>query len=263
MKQKLFLIVVGLSAMMLAGCADNTGTATSSLSMVVSNGAVVAKPMVVGVSAAPASPVTFSDGTTTFTITEARMNIRDIRFDTINSDTVTGDRYTIAGPYVMNLLDGTALPANISFAAPAGNYQRVDIRLDESNIEDGILADTDELLTNAFIIKGTHDYNGVTDGTFTLVVKVTEDIRFEPTNGIVIDTDAGADVVLNYNVTDWLEDPAALGTMIDLTSCIAANGLMDAQNHIALDEATQCSGISASVGNLIKDNMKNKYDFSS
>lgn len=261
-KQHLLLSVVGLSATILAGCAENAGTATSSLSMVVSNGTVAAKPSVAGVTA-QATPVTFSDGTTTFTITEARMNIRDIRFDTSTSDTVVGETYTIAGPYVMNLLDGTALPADIVFTAPAGNYQRVDIRLDEANIEDALLAQTDELLTNALIIKGTHDYNGVTDGTFTITVKVTEDIRFEPVNGIVVDTDAGANIVLSYNVTDWLENPDAPGTMIDLSSCIAADGLMDAQNHIALNEGTQCAGIAASIGNLVKDNMKNKYDFSS
>ena len=70
-------------------------------------------------------------------------------------------------------------------------------------------------------------------------------------------------MVLNYSVTDWLENPASPGTMIDLNACIAADQLMDNQNHIALDQGTQCAGISESVGNLIKENMKNKYDFSS
>lgn len=230
--------------------------------MVVSNATALGKPMIAGVVTTPATPVTFSDGTTTFTITEACMNIRDIRFDTVNSDTATGNRYTVAGPYVMNLLDGTASPADITFNAPAGNYLRVDIRLDKSNIEDGILSSTDELLTNALIIKGSHNYNGVTDGTFTIKVKVSEDIRFAPTNGLVVATDAGANVVLNYNVTDWLENPSSPGAMINLTSCVAANGLMDSLHHIAMDQGTQCAGILESVGNLIKDNMKTKYDFS-
>jgi hypothetical protein len=209
-----------------------------------------------------ADPITFTDGATTFTITEARMNIRDIRFDTSDTDLV-GERYTIAGPYIMNLMDGTALPNNIVFDAPAGEYKRVDIRLDEANIEDGILVEGDELLQNALIIKGTHDYNGVTDGTFSLIVKVSEDIRFQPTNGIIVATDAGTDVTLNYTVTDWLEDPNNVGTKIDLSSCIAAKNLMDASNHIALTEGTQCEGITESIGNIIKENMKSKYDVSS
>lgn len=251
---------------LLPGCNDNGVTSSSnasSLSMQISNAPLVSQKPGSRALFAGETPVSFGDGATTFTITEARMNIRDIRFDTSTSDTVSGTTYTIDGPYIMDLLSGTALPTNIEFNAPAGNYQRVDIRLDESNIEDGLLSDTDELLTNALIVKGTHNYNGVTDGTFTLTIKVTEDIRFEPTNGIIVDTDAGADVTLNYNVTDWLENPDAVGTMIDLTSCIAASQLMDDANHIAMDEGTQCEGISESIGNLIKENMKNKYDFSS
>jgi len=71
-------------------------------------------------------------------------------------------------------------------------------------------------------------------------------------------------VVLTYQVTDCLEEPESLGTRLDLKSCIAADSLMDADtHHITLDEGTQCEGVSGSIGNIIKDNMKNKYDMSS
>ncbi|MDH5545660.1 MAG: hypothetical protein OEZ43_08710 [Gammaproteobacteria bacterium] len=250
--------LVACSSIFLA-CKHDAGTgSSSSLKMMLSDSAASAK-----LQPRTSHTIEFSDGATTFTITEARMNIRDIRF---NTSTTAGNAedYTVpGGPYVMNLIDGTALPQNISFDAPTGNYKRVDIRLDESNIEDGVVTTGDALLGNALVVKGTHNYNGVTDGTFTLTVKVSEDIRFEPTNGIVVDTDAGANVTLTFNVTDWLEDPDAAnaGTKIDLTGCIASAGLMDSKNHITLDEGTQCESVSASIGNIIKDNMKNRYDF--
>ncbi|MDH5301461.1 MAG: hypothetical protein OEW58_08885 [Gammaproteobacteria bacterium] len=262
--KKALFTAIGLATLAMAGCNDGgNSAATSRLSMLVqNNGVTVAKPTLVGVAAATVAPITFSDSATTFTITEARMHVRDIRMDTINSDTQSGSTYTVTGPFVMNLLDGSAYPANVSFAAPAGNYQRVDIRLDEANPGEGVVSNSDELVGNALIIKGTHDYNS--GGTFTLTVKVTEDIRLAPTNGIVIDSDVGANVMLTYRVTDWLENAAMPGTMINLTSCIADPNmhLVDVNNHITLNEGTQCAGITESIGNLIKNNMKNKYDFS-
>ena len=130
------------------------------------------------------------------------------------------------------------------------------------DVQDGVVADTDELFTagstnNALLIKGTHDY--VAGGTFTISVKVSEDIRFQPTNGLVVDTDTGANIVLNYNVTDWLEDPLNPGTKVDLGACVA--GLIDGANHVAMTEGTDCGFAAGSIGNIIKDNMKNKYDF--
>jgi len=264
-KQTMMISALSLSVALLAGCAKDP--ASSNLTMTISNVATVAK-VTNNVNAAPAAPVTFTDGVTEFTITEARMHIRDIRFDTSDTANV-GERYTITGPYVMNLMDGTAQPSNIVFDAPAGEYKRVDIRLDEANVEDAPLAAGDVLLGNALVIKGTHDYGtpGTNAGTFSLTVKVSEDIRFEPVTGIVVGTDTGANINLVYNVTDWLEDPdvalAGSGAKIDVSACIAANpGVLDAgTGHITLDEGTQCA--EGSFGNIIKDNMKNKYDFSS
>lgn len=241
-------------AALLSACgpedAANTG---SSLSMRVgTNSSTVSKPM--GVHYAASAPLAFSDGTTTFTITEARMNVRDIRVTSDAANTVT-----VAGPYIMDLVTGSALPQNVVFDLPTGNYTRVDIRLDESNIEDSLLSTTDALLTNALIIKGTHNYNNVTDGTFSITVKVSEDIRFEPAAGYAVDSTKGANIALTYKVTDWLENSSAPGTMIDLTSCITAQSLMDADHHISMTEGTQCTGITESIGNLIKNNMKTKY----
>ena len=244
----------------LFGCLNNDASSVnSSLNMQLANNTTSLKAS--GAFSAATAPLTFSDDQTTFTITDARMNIRDIRFDTSNVDGVVGTTQTVAGPYVMNLLTGTALPNNIVFDLPTGNYQRVDIRLDESNIEDGLLAPDDALLGKALIVSGTHDYTGVADGTFTMTIQISEDIRFEPTNGFAVDADTGANVTLTYKVTDWLED-ANTGTKINLTACIFENGLMDNTNHISLTESTQCTGITESIGNIIKENMKNKYDMS-
>lgn len=245
----------------LFGCLGSNGSnVSSSLKMQLANNTTSLKAS--GAYSAATSPLTFGDDATTFTITDARMNIRDIRFDTSNVDGVVGTTQTITGPYVMDLLSGTSLPNDIVFDLPTGNYQRVDIRLDESNIGDGLVAADDALLGKALIISGTHDYNGVVDGTFTMTVQISEDIRFEPTNGFAVDTETGANVTLTYKVTDWLEDANNPGTKIDLSSCILANGLMDNTNHISLTEGTQCAGITESIGNIIKDNMKNKYDMS-
>ena len=256
------LTTLALCTTFLFGCKATddatSGSGNSSLKMELANNVVTQKAS--GGFSAATAPLTFSDSATTFTITEARMHVRDIRFDTSSTD-LPGTAHTVAGPYIMDLLAGTAYPNNIEFDLPTGNYQRVDIRLDESNIEDGLLTAEDPLLGKALVVSGTHDYNGVADGTFTMTIKISEDIRFEPTNGFAVDTETGANVTLTYKVTDWLEDPNTL-LKIDLSSCIASQGLMDNVNHIALTEGTQCEGITESIGNIVKENMKNKYDMS-
>ena len=107
-----------LCATLLIGCKNSEETAAnSSLNMQLANNSTSLKAS--GAYSAAIAPVTFNDNTTTFTITEARMHVRDIIFDTSNTD-VVGATSTVNGPYVMDLLSGTASPSNVAFDLPTG-----------------------------------------------------------------------------------------------------------------------------------------------
>ncbi|MDH5228618.1 MAG: hypothetical protein OEZ58_06980 [Gammaproteobacteria bacterium] len=207
-------------------------------------------------------PVTFTDGSTIFTVTEARANIRNIEFDTSADSANPGTTHAINGPFVMNLLTGAAEPSSIIFTPPAGTYNRVDVRLDDADLSDGVLADGDELLNNTLVIKGTHDYGA--GGNFSIILKFNEDVRFEPAAGITISEDGGASVELALNVSDWLVvDPVgAPNVALDLTSCFGTDITLTG-NDFVLDDTAGTTCNSTDVENLIKTNMKNMYDFSS
>lgn len=106
-------------SLLVAGCNEekliSTNNKLSNFNMVINDNVTSSQKSMSRALSAGETAVSFSDGAITFTITGARMNIRDIRFDTSNLDTVAGTTHTVVGPYVMNLLDGTALPSNTVF----------------------------------------------------------------------------------------------------------------------------------------------------
>jgi hypothetical protein len=265
MKKQFFtLSAIGLASAMLMGCASDEAAPSGDnpFSIEVFNSASTSKASVEGVSSAASGTVSFQDAVgTTFTISEARLNVVDIILDTAAGDAEAEQTYTVNGPYIMDLVAGTSLPGDMVFAPPVGNYQRLDVRVAESDVEDGLLAADDPMLVggpanSSLYVAGTHNYNG--GGNFTIFIKISEDIRFEPAAGIVVDTDTTAEVVLKLDVVDWLEDPSNVGSKLDLTTCMS--GLVDQDNNVEITEDTTCGA--ENMGTTIKTNMKNGYDFS-
>ena len=191
-------------------------------------------------------PATFTDaGGTTFTATEARINVRHIQMDSTD-----GDQVSIDGPLVFNVLTGTASGGVADFAAKKGTYKRVDVRIDDSNVTDGILDPADPLVGNSLYITGTHDYG--TGGNFTLVLKFNEDIRFEDPNGVEI-TDDGSAVLLSLNMAEWM-------TGVNITTCLETDITVDINGDFVIDDNSPASGACNAIEGDIKSNMKNNYD---
>jgi len=259
MKNLLIGLAMATLLLVVTGCSKDPA-GSSSFKMSVANSAV-AKPS--AGNSAPAVPVTFTDGTYTYTVTEARINVRDFGFDPSADVSSSADKVEIAGPFVFDLYNNTASPSLPSFDLPAGNYQRLDIRFDDADAADGVLAAGDELLNNSMIVKGTYTNGGAVNSTFSILLKFNEDLRLEPVGGIVVDTGASVDVLMNLRVTDWLKD--SYGNAISLTGCIAG---YTAGDVVALtdDGSTSCNdsnGDPVDLESVIKGNLKNKYDFSS
>ena len=260
------ITAISVATLALAGCnSSDSGGATGkhNMDMLVQNTGTVSGKLTPAsaVFAAPVvgEPIVFNDGTTSFSITNARLHVGEL---ILNSDDST--THTVTGPFLMDLVNGGATPADLTFDAPTGNYTSIEVSIDEAGSD--VVTAEDPMLGNVLYIEGTHNYSGsLTDpatftDTFTLAISVSERFTLQPSNGIVIDENTATQLDLNFRVTDWLVD--ANGGTIDLSGCVAANGLADGSNHITMTEDTQCEAIGENIGTLIKNNLQNKYDFS-
>ena len=258
MKQFTHLITAAALVTIVSGCAQEAGT--SSLKMLLGNAAVTKPENPISQAVTPAP--TFSDGNTTFTITEAQVNVRNVILDDANGSA----QHTVNGPFMLDLLTGNATPNTITFEPPAATYTRIDVRVDQANVEDNLVPAGDAMLGNSIRISGTYATTTPSaQGKFTIMFGLTEDIRFEPTGGIAIDDENSANIVLKMDVTDWLVDPAN-STTVDLSACMSTyldTSTVEDTTDVLIDDNSgkTCSGVQ--IEKIIKSNMKNLYDFSS
>ncbi|ODS29709.1 MAG: hypothetical protein SCARUB_05188 [Candidatus Scalindua rubra] len=191
---------------------------------------------------------------TLFTITESRVNVRHIQFDLPEeSDTDSSEKVSLDGPLLIDLITGEITPPLDSFSLETGTYKRIDIRLDDSELEDGLVSGSDPLLDNTMIVEGTFEYDGNSERQFQLILKFNEDIRFEDPAGIVIDEIETTAMVLNLVVDEWLEN-------IDITSCLDDGDLdLDSNGNLIINDnnGLDCQDIESTI----KTNIKNNYDF--
>lgn len=191
---------------------------------------------------------------TLFTITESRVNVRHIQFDLPEeSDTDSSEKVSLDGPLLIDLMTGEITPPLDSFSLVTGTYKRIDIRLDDSELEDGLVSGSDPLLDNTMIVEGTFEYDGNSERQFQLILKFNEDIRFEDPAGIVIDEIETTAMVLNLVVDEWLEN-------IDITSCLDDGDLdLDSNGNLIINDnnGLDCQDIESTI----KTNIKNNYDF--
>jgi len=192
---------------------------------------------------------------TVFTITEARANVRHIQFDLPDSSQDSTRQISLDGPFIVDLIDGVAVPAIGAFEVPADIYKRIDVRLDDTRSEDGLIALSDPLLDNTLMISGTFDYNGNPERGFTIILKLNEDVRFENPNGIVIREGETNNVILNLNVGEWLEN-------IDITQCLNDGDMQLETNGDLVINDHNGNGDCDNLEQKLKTNIKNKYDIS-
>ncbi len=192
---------------------------------------------------------------TLFSIKEARVSVRHIQFDFPDgvTDTLTEDKVSIDGPFVINLMTGESTPVIGEFTIEPGLYKRIDVRLDDSKASNGLVDSSDALFENTLVVAGNFDYDNVNGRSYSMVLKFNEDVRFEEPGGILIDEESLNNVVLNLLVDEWLQG-------IDITSCLDDGDLiLDGDGNLLIDDGSG-GGNCADIEGIIKSNIKNNYD---
>ena len=207
-------------------------------------------------------PATDANGTT-FNIDMARGYVRDVELDLpdgtlcgqfeegVFSDPVScvsatepaegeergKDKIVVAGPFDVDLVNGTSSPSLDNVGIPSGAYQRIDIRFEEADaLEDGLVAVDDALNGNTIIMSGTFKMNpndeDEPEKTFEMALTFTEDVRFEgPGTDIVLDENDAEDLVLKLDVAMWF-------ITLPITTCINDGDLViDETNHLVISDS--------------------------
>jgi len=244
MKTVLNIFLIILTTYLMA-CSETESTATeASFSMQLSNSSQAKR-------TADSFSITDAGGTT-FVITEARANVRHIEFDMPSGSTDSTKKFIIDGPFVIDLMNGTSMPAVGDFEIKPGIYKRIDVRLDDSKLSDGLISNSDDLMNATLILKGTFNYNSTPGRNFTLILKFNEDIRFQEAGGIIVREDQANEVIINLHVDEWLQD-------VNITDCINTDELiLDVNGDLHFDDNNVNDNCDA-IEKTLKKNIKTKY----
>lgn len=239
-----FLLAIGLNSCSDSGTGSKGTNATFTIMLSETSLAKVS-----------AGSFTITDvGGTTFTITEARTNVRHIQFDLPEGETDSTNQISLEGPFVIDLMTGTSNPEIDAFEVEPGIYKRIDVRLDDAETKDGLVSPNDDLMDNTLVVKGTFDYDGNASRNFTFILKFNEDVRFEEPGGISIAEGATKDIVINLKVDEWLQN-------INITKCLDDGDVALDSNGDLLINDNNGNGDCNSFEQTIKTNIKNNYDF--
>lgn len=256
MKGMIQLLLIGT---LISACSDDPtapagdGTATFSMQLSSSTGSIL-KSTTSSAVADTIFSVTDLSGAL-FTIKEARVSVRHIQFDFPDdvTDTLSVDKISIDGPFVINLMTGESTPAIGEFTIQSGLYKRIDVRLDDSKASDGLVDSSDALFENTLVVAGNFDYDNVVGRSYSIILNFNEDVRFEEPGGILIDENALNDIVLNLLVDEWLQG-------IDITTCLDDGDLiLDGDGNLLIDDGAG-GGNCSDIEGIIKSNIKNNYD---
>jgi hypothetical protein len=212
------------------------------------------------------APVTFqsSDGVT-FTLNEARIHLRDIRLDlpkgtkcgdvrgTLNlaeckgGDSGSGSgTIVIPGPIVVDLMTGTTTPDLSELRIPAGNYKRIDFRLEEAKTPD--VSANEPLVGYSLIVRAGFD-NGGTANTLEMKLKFSEDARFESATGVEVPE--GGSLVTMMRPAVWLEG-------LPLGACAQKGDVAISGTTVSIDD--RAKGDCGGAEDTVKANIKRSGD---
>jgi hypothetical protein len=199
-----------------------------------------------------------------FSLSQARIHLRDIRLDLPQGskcadvrelisgaeckggETGSGSNtLVIRGPIVADLMSGATTPDISGVVLPAGTYKRIDFRLEEGH--------ADELPAGESII----GYSLLVGANFTeqagkrleLRLKFSEDARFESATGVEIPE--GGSLIAMLNPAVWLNG-------LPLGICIQKGDVAFEGDTLRIDDRSkgECSG----AEDLVKRNIKTSGD---
>ncbi|NMO20323.1 hypothetical protein HPC49_22990 [Pyxidicoccus fallax] len=210
----------------------------------------------------PASNVFSSSDGTAFTLSEARIHLRDIRLD-LPQGTKCGDvsglvsgaeckgsdssgTIQVPGPIVVDLMTGTTTPDLSGLRIPAGTYKRIDFRLEEAKA--GEVGATEPLLGYSFLARADFTQDGAAR-KLELLFKFSEDARFESATGVEVPE--GGSLVAFLKPQVWLEG-------LPLGECIRDGDVEVANGTVRVDD--KAGGECGDAENTVKSNIKRSGD---
>ncbi|WNG32166.1 hypothetical protein F0U61_00020 [Archangium violaceum] len=205
-----------------------------------------------------------SDGVT-FTLTEARIHLKDIRLDLpqgtkcaevrglLSGATCKGGEsgsgsgtVLIPGPLIVDLMTGTTTPDLSGLRLPAGTYKRIDFRLDKAKADE--VASGEPLVDYSLLVKARFTREN-TDNTLDLKLGFSEDARFESATGVEVGADDALLALLKPQA--WLEG-------LPVATCLEKGDLEITSNVLHLDD--QAKGDCSGAEDTVKRNIKNSGD---
>lgn len=208
--------------------------------------------------ATPAPSFRSSDGLV-FTLTEARISLRDIRLDLPQGtrcsevsgllagatckDNDSSGTVVVPGPIVVDLMTGATTPDLSGLRLPSGNYQRIDFRLEEARANE--VASGEPLVGYSLLARASFTRDGAPH-TLELQLKFSEDARFQSANGVAVDADTALLALLQPQA--WLD-----GLPVD--TCLSKGDLQLSGDVLRLDD--QARGDCGDAENRVKTNIKN------
>ncbi|WP_257457721.1 hypothetical protein [Archangium lipolyticum] len=208
------------------------------------------------------TPTFLSSDGVTFTLTEARIHLKDIRLD-LPQGTKCGDvrgllagatckggesgsgsgTVVIPGPIIVDLMTGATLPDLATLRLPAGTYKRIDFRLEEA--KEGEVAATEPLVGYSMLVKASFTQDS-TPSTLELKLRFSEDARFESATGVEVGANDTLLALLEPHA--WLEG-------LPVAACLQQGDLEMSSDVLRVDARARgdCSGAEETV----KSNIKN------
>ncbi len=209
----------------------------------------------------PSTEFLSGDGTV-FTLTQARIHLRDIRLDLpkgTKCEDVSGllsgaeckgsdDSKTILvpGPIVVDLMTGATMPDLSGLRIPAGTYKRIDFRLEEAKSDE--VGATEPLLGYSFLARADFTQDGAAR-TLELLFKFSEDARFESATGVEVPE--GGSLIAFLKPAVWLEG-------LPLGECVRDGDLEVANGTVRIDG--KAGGKCGDAEGTVKENIKRSGD---
>ena len=159
-----------------------------------------------------------------------------------------GDKVVVEGPFIADLLAGTATPSLTTILIPSGLYTRIDVRIDQAKEKEGLLDASDPLLERSLFARGTFPYQDA-DHELRVRLKFNEDVRFRNDAGVALSETAANDVVVTLDESVWLAG-------IDLAGCLDSGDLvLEEDGSLLIDEQTgtgACQHLEQTIRNNIE-----------
>lgn len=221
--QKLFCTIAA-TLLLFTSCSDDDASSETTTKLRMGNYTALSR-----------SAVTMEDSKgNSFSLSEARIGVRYVEFET-----ALDSSYKVQGPFVVNLLTATSSPEIVTTSVPAGEYSRIDVRIDDTDSDFPDITSADPLWENSLYGKGTYDG----DKPFEISLKFNEDVRFDFTSPVAITTDAVNTFNLALNLSEWFAE-------LDLTDCI--DQLSGSDSLIISDENGTCPDVEDDLKRAVK-----------